>query len=269
MAYARPTQPTVIVQISDPQMGFYHDNRDMEYETRTFSQAIEAVNRLHPDAVIFTGDYVHNPKSEAQWNEFQRIAAQIDPAVKILYVPGNHDVLRKEGSVDMQPYTQRLGADRFNTRIGNVLLTGFNTVYLKDETIDPSKEQAQIDWLTRVLKKRKKNEVSILFSHHPFFLSQINEPDGYSTISAQKRAEYFTLFQKSGVSALFSGHLHDCAEASYAGISMVTTSATGRQLGKAQSGVRIIVVENGRVNHAYYPLDEIPTDRASLLQHAK
>lgn len=255
---------TVIVQVTDPQMGFYSDNRDMAYETAALTRVVEAVNRLRPDAVVFTGDYVHNPADETQWAEFLRIVALIDPRIKTVYVPGNHDVRCKNGSVDMTPYTEHLGSDRFSIRVKGALLTGFNSDYLKDETRDPSKEEEQFRWLERSLQCKKKREVSIVFAHHPFFLERIDEPEGYSTLSPERRRRYFGLFAETGVKAVFTGHLHDNAAASHNGILMITASAVGRQLGSAESGLRIITIREGRIDHRYYPLGDLPADRKAL-----
>ena len=105
-----------------------------------------------------------------------------------------------------------------------------------------------------------------VFAHHPFFLRQIDEPDGYSTISPEKRRRYFELFRETGVQTVFTGHLHDNAETSYDNIGMITTSAVGRPLGDAPSGVRIIVIKDRTIIHRYYPLDEIPDARTGLIQ---
>ena len=192
---AREKSPvTIIMQVSDPQMGFYADNRDMAYETRTLTKTVEAINRLRPDVVVFTGDYVHNAADESQWTEFLRIVAEINPRIKTLYLPGNHDVRLEEGSVDVEPYTKHLGIDRFCVRVNGILLTGINSDYLKDETRDPSKEENQFRWLARSLKKKRASRTSLVFAHHPFFLRQIDEPDGYSTISPEKRRRYFELY---------------------------------------------------------------------------
>ena len=153
---AREKSPvTIIMQVSDPQMGFYADNRDMAYETRTLTKTVEAINRLRPDVVVFTGDYVHNAADESQWTEFLQIVAEINPRIKTLYLPGNHDVRLEEGSVDVEPYTKHLGTDRFCVRVNGILLTGINSDYLKDETRDPSKEENQFRWLARSLKKKR------------------------------------------------------------------------------------------------------------------
>ena len=92
------------------------------------------------------------------------------------------------------------------------------------------------------------------------------EAVGYSTISPEKRRRYFELFRETGVQTVFTGHLHDNAETSYDNIGMITTSAVGRPLGDAPSGVRIIVIKDRTIIHRYYPLDEIPDARTGLIQ---
>ncbi len=175
---AREKSPvTIIMQVSDPQMGFYADNRDMAYETRTLTKTVEAINRLRPDVVVFTGDYVHNAADESQWTEFLRIVAEINPRIKTLYLPGNHDVRLEEGSVDVEPYTKHLGTDRFCVRVNGILLTGINSDYLKDETRDPSKEENQFRWLARSLKK-KKGQPDISCLRTPPVLSPANRRTG-------------------------------------------------------------------------------------------
>ncbi|MFQ7502292.1 MAG: metallophosphoesterase [Alistipes finegoldii] len=256
---------TIIMQVSDPQMGFYADNRDMAYETRTLTKTVEAINRLRPDVVVFTGDYVHNAADESQWTEFLRIVAEINPRIKTLYLPGNHDVRLEEGSVDVEPYTKHLGIDRFCVRVNGILLTGINSDYLKDET-GPLERRESVPVAGPFAQKKRPSRTSLVFAHHPFFLRQIDEPDGYSTISPEKRRRYFELFRETGVQTVFTGHLHDNAETSYDNIGMITTSAVGRPLGDAPSGVRIIVIKDRTIIHRYYPLDEIPDARTGLIQ---
>jgi len=72
------------------------------------------------------------------------------------------------------------------------------------------------------------------------------------------RPKYLNLFKKYGVDAVFSGHLHNNAEGYSGDTEMIVTSAVGRPLGDAPSGVRIIKVYKDRITHTYYPLDQIP-----------
>ena len=260
----RRSRTTIIIQVTDPQMGFYSDNRDMAYETETLTRIVEAVNRIRPDAVVFTGDYVHDPDSEEQWQEFRRIVAGIDSRIRTLCVPGNHDVRTRDGNVDTAPYEKHLGADRFRIRMNGVLLTGINSVLLKEGSEGSAAAEQQFRWLEKSLAGKRRHEVSLLFAHHPFFLERIDEPEGYSTLAPELRRKYFELFEKRGVDAVFTGHLHDNAETSCNGIPMVVTSAAGRQLGKARSGVRIISIRGGTIRHRYYPVEELPAGREVL-----
>lgn len=260
----RRTPLTVIVQVTDPQMGFYTDNRDMTYETENLTRIVEAVNRLHPDAVVFTGDYVHDPESEAQWSEFLRIAARIDPRIRTAHIPGNHDLRIENGAVDITPYEKHIGKDHFRIRVKGALLTGINSERLKVEDSDLAAAEEEIRRMESSLARKRKGEVSILFTHHPFFLQRIDEPEGYSTLAPEIRRRCFADFERLRVDAVFAGHLHDNAEAEYRGIPMIVTSAVGRQLGAAKPGVRIIWIREGSIRHRYFPIEEIPSDRKCL-----
>ena len=76
----------VIFQVSDPQMGFQTRNADMVYETATLSAAVKAINPVRPDAVVFTGDLVHDCWDQAQWTEFKRLAGEVDKNAKVLCI---------------------------------------------------------------------------------------------------------------------------------------------------------------------------------------
>lgn len=257
---------TVIIQVTDPQMGFQSDNRDMKFEIAEYTKAVEAINRLHPDAVVFTGDYVHDRTNEAQWAEFNRITSLINQETRKVFIPGNHDVnLDEDGEVNDLPYLSHIGeSDRFSLKINNVLITGLNSNLIKYENSEKDGktalsdcEQGQIEWLEEALGQKKKGDVSIVFTHHPFFLNDIDEEEGYSTQAPDKRKLYFGIFKSHGVSYVFSGHLHDNAQASYEGIGMITTTAVGRQLGKAFPGVRVILVNGKKLTERFYLLDEL------------
>lgn len=254
----------VIVQVSDPQMGFYAENGDLSYEIDRLSDAVERINRLRPDAVVFTGDLVHDWDDPVQLETFAALAKRIDRRIRTYYLPGNHDVKRSDGVVDSTPFTDIYGADRFSVRIGRTRLTGFNSVLLKDEIRDCSKEERQFDWLAGVLANGRGVECDVVFAHHPLFLYSYDEPDGYSVIVPQKRMRYLSLFEREKVSAYFAGHFHNNAEGTYHGIPIVTTSAVGRQLGDASPGVRIITVRGGRIAHCYYNISDIPSRKNEL-----
>lgn len=239
-------------------MGFYHDNRDMDFEISKLSLTVEKINKAHPDMVVLTGDYVHDPTSQEQWNEFLRIIGGIDQSIRTVVIPGNHDVLDKDGKIDMTPYTRHLGKDRFAERIGNAYLIGLNSNFMKNVEQNSSEEQSQFAWLKKTLKKKHKKDHVIVFLHHPFFLENYGEEEGYSTLSESIRNKYFSLFDEYGVEFVIAGHLHDNREANHNGIEMVTTSAAGRQLGTAQPGIRIIQLRKGNISQQYFTLEQLP-----------
>lgn len=245
----------VIVQIADAQLGFMGGERaktegkewadDLSYEVEYLKKAIEVVNDIKPDAVVFTGDQVHRAKNENQWNTFIETISAIDKSVACLHIPGNHDfIVKKNKIVDTEDYFKHFPEDRFTYRGKGVNLVGINSNLIK---YDDSLETAQKEWIRKAAAKEKADEVTILFSHHPFFLNEIGEEDGYFQIQQAKREEYFNLFVEMGVNALYAGHLHNCAGGQAYDIPVTTTTSVAYQIGESQPSIRIITVENGKI----------------------
>jgi 3',5'-cyclic AMP phosphodiesterase CpdA len=241
-------KPYVIVQVADPQLGFDADVKfqesggayvdDLTYEVDYLNKAVAQINLIKPDAVVFTGDNVHQTTNEHQWYTFISIIGRINSEIKTFFVPGNHDVLYKPGSVDIAPYAVYIGEERFVFSERGVKMVGLNTNLIK---FDDSREQEQLDWLKGALKKEKKSDVTLVFGHHPFFKEDIDEDDG-SQIQKAKRRTYFDLFKSKDVDAVYAGHLHAIREGEYEGIPMRTMTAAAYQLGEAQPSIRIITV---------------------------
>lgn len=249
-----------VVQIADAQLGFNAAEvsaregteyvNDLTFEVEYLKKAVEAVNALKPDAVVFTGDQVHRSFDKEQWEILAASVAEIDSAVRQFHIPGNHDVVISDKGVDCSDYLAHYPEDRFVYRQNGVLMVGLNSNLIK---YNDSLENAQKEWLKAVLAKEK-GEVSIIFSHHPFFLNDIKEEDGYFQIQKAKRPEYFEIFKNAGVNALYAGHLHDIAEGEYEGIPVKTMTSVAYQLGEAKPGIRVITVENGILTDEVHPL---------------
>ena len=246
-------KPYVVVQVADPQLGFDADVKgqepgavyvdDLSYEADYLSKAVAQINKIKPDAVVFTGDNVHRPNNEHQWGTFIQIVSRINPEIKVLFVPGNHDVIQTSSGVNMAPFAVYLGKDNFVYKDKGVKLVGINTNYIK---FDDEREQAQFDWLTTVLPKEKESEFTLVFGHHPFFKEDIDEEDG-SQIQKAKRRTYFDLFKLTGVNAVYAGHLHTIREGEHDDIPMKSMTSVAYQLGDAQPSVRIIKVSRNGV----------------------
>lgn len=248
-------KPYVIVQIADAQLGFTAADKsqkegteyvnDLTYEIDCLTKAVVMVNEIRPDAVVFTGDQVNRCNDSEQWDAFAKVISSIDPSIKVFHIPGNHDVVISEGNVDSTPFTDRYGQDRFLHVERGVRILGINSNLIKYN--DP-REAEQMEWMKESLIKERSDEVSVIFSHHPFFLKDIEEEDGYFQIQKAKRLDYFNICTVLGVNALYAGHLHNDSVGSYEGIPVTTTTSVAFQIGPLQPSIRVIKVQNGMVS---------------------
>lgn len=244
-------QAYFIIQMTDPQFGMFSSNKDFKDETVLYEKAVVKINSLKPDFVVITGDFVHDGKDQSQIDEFFRITAQVDNEIPVYFTPGNHDI-GKVDSQNIKSYIARYGYDKFSFKHKNSRFIGLNSSIIKADV--PSLEQEQYKWLERELKKSRRARHILIFCHYPFFIKTFDEPETYSNIGIQRREKYLSLFIKHRIAAIFSGHLHNNANASYDGIEQVTTSAVGKPLGKAPSGFRIIKIYPERIEHVYEEL---------------
>ncbi len=248
--------PWIFIQITDPQFGMFENNEGFEKETILYEKAVAAINKLIPDFVVVTGDFVHNSKSGSQINEFKRITSKINPEIPVYYTPGNHDLGSVPDKQSISKYKKDYGNDKFAFTHKGAGFIGFNTSYIKAD-LQPD-EQKQYKWLTRKLEKSRKANHIILFCHYPFFNQSVDEPEAYSNIGPEYRKKYLSLFESHKVAAVFSGHYHNNALNTYNGVQLIITSALGKPLGKAPSGMRIVKIYKDRIEHEYFGLDELP-----------
>lgn len=253
------SDPYIIVQVADAQLGFTAADvsqkegteyvNDLTYESECLKKAVEMINDIRPDAVVFTGDQVNRAADEEQWTAFAEIISGIDKSVNVFHLPGNHDVVISEGDVDSTPFTSRYGEDRFVFAERGVRLVGINSNLIKYN--DP-RETEQKEWLSEVLLKE--DEVSIVFAHHPFFMSAIDEEDGYFQIQKDKRQAYFDLFGDKEVDAVYAGHRHNNAEGAYGTMPVRTTTSVAFQIGDARPSIRVITVSDGAIQDELRPI---------------
>jgi 3',5'-cyclic AMP phosphodiesterase CpdA len=249
--------PFFFIQMTDPQFGMSGSDNGYEKETELYEKAVNAINRLHPDFIVITGDLVNDKDNKLQIAEFKRITATINPSTPVYYSPGNHDIGQSPGQKDIDLFNSHYGNDRFAFQHKNTMFIGLNSCIIKANT--PLLEQIQFDWLKKELLQGKSDSHIIVFSHYPFFISSFDEPESYSNIPVETRNRYLSLFKEYHVDAVFAGHLHNNESARYGEMDMITTSAVGKPLGEALSGLRIVKVYPDRIESVYYGLDEIPS----------
>ena len=256
----RYTEKFTFFQMADTQFGFFNENKEFSRETKNFEKAIAETNRLKPAFVVVCGDLVNKPGDMAQISEYKRIAAMLDPAIKIYNVSGNHDVENIPTPVALNFYQQQFGPDRYTFRSGNIFGIVLNSSLIKDPSKAPVQAAAQEAWIRTALEdgKNSGSKNIMIFMHHPFFLNSPNEPNEYFNIDLEKRKMYLELFDRYKVRQIFAGHYHRNAGGRAGNIEMITTGPVGRPLGSDSSGFRIVNVNKTLVTHKYYSLDSLP-----------
>jgi len=244
-------KPFTFVQLSDPQMGFINDNRDVEPERELFTKTVEYINRTKPAFVVITGDFVNIRTDATQISAFKEITSLIDKNIPVYLVPGNHDIGLNPSGEEIDFYLNLYGYDRFYFTYGGVGFAGLNSCYIKAGT---SQEQEQLEWLKTAFAKHKSNR-NVIFLHHPFFANDINEEEAYFNLPVEKRKDYFALFKANNTTSVFAGHHHNNASGSYDGIDMITTSSIGKQLGNVKPGFREITVFPDFIVHRYVEIE--------------
>lgn len=256
---ARAGDPFFFIQLSDPQFGMFAQNADSRQETANFEFAIATANRLQPAFVIVTGDLVNRSGDKDQTAEYLRIAAKLDRSIPLYNVPGNHDLGNDPTPATIAAYTALFGPEHYSFRIGSMKGIVLNSCLIQSPKGESNLGKEQDDWLKDELEKaRQERESVILFQHHPWFVENIDEPDGYHNLPVAQRRRYFDLFQQYGVTHVFAGHYHANKTAKYGDVEMVTTGAVGKPLRKDVSGMRIVIVRDTAVEHRFYHLGEIP-----------
>ncbi len=249
--------PFFFIQMADPQLGFATGSRDFEAETRNMEQAIAVVNRLKPDFVVITGDFVNNYNSTVQLDEFHRLLGLFDSSVPVYLVPGNHDIKKIETGNEIEPYISRYGYDRFSFTHAGCRFIGINSNIIKDGFGQLIVEQDM--WLEKELSDTDMAARTFIFMHCPLFARSFEEKETYSNFSMADRNKYMDMFAEYGVDAVFAGHLHNQFDAEEKQIRFITTGPVSKPLGEGGfSGMNLVRVWPGRFTSEFIALDQFP-----------
>jgi 3',5'-cyclic AMP phosphodiesterase CpdA len=248
------------IQLTDPQMGMYEEDRGFARETANLTRAVEHVNRLRPAFVVVTGDLVNRSGDAAQSTEYRRIIRGIDPAIPVHNVPGNHDLGDPPTPQKLAWFRETFGPDHGTFTVHGWRFVFLNSTLLYHPSAAPKEAEAEKAWLIAKLHEGDEAKAGhlVLFQHHPWFVKDPAEADGYFNAPRPLRGEFLEIFRKAKVRAVFAGHLHEGAHARVDGLEMVTSAPVGKPLGKEPSGLRVVWVFADHLEHRYYPLDRVP-----------
>ena len=252
--------PFSFIQMSDPQFGMYTENKSFEHETANFEFAVAAANRLHPKFVVVTGDLINQQGNAAQAAEYLRIAAKLDPGIRLFNVPGNHDVGNEPTAASLKAYRERFHHDYYTFRVDDFAGFVLDSSVIAAPAQVPDEAARQEAWLARELEKARREGARrlVVFQHHPWFLADAGEADQYFNIPKPVRERYLELFRKYGVTHVFAGHYHRNAEARAGELEMITTGPVGKPLGDTRSGMRVVKVTDTGIEQRYYDFGELP-----------
>jgi DNA repair exonuclease SbcCD nuclease subunit len=256
LAFAATLAAQTFIQMTDPQFGMYTGNKGFAQETANFEFAVATANRLKPAFVVLTGDLVNAAGDAAQIAEFKRVAARLDPNIRLFLMPGNHDVGNEPTKESLAKYREQFGPDYYTFRMGDITGIVLNSSLEKDPHNVPEEAAKMEAWFRSELAKAQPRV--IVFQHIPFFLNAANEEDRYENIPRETRQHYLKMLHEYGVKQVFAGHYHSTSEARDGDLEMITTGPVGKPVPPAKSGLRIVTVSATGVTHKYYDFGELP-----------
>lgn len=254
-------EPFFFIQLSDPQMGMFSDNKDFAQDAANFEFVVAAINRLHPAFVVVTGDLVNKTGDAAQIAEYRRISGKIDAAIPVYQMPGNHDIRNIPTPETIADYVKVLGPDHYAFRHQDFVGLVLDSTVIHTPQFVTRELAGQESWLRAELAKAKTGGARhiVVFQHHPWFLESATEADQYFNIPLVRRTPYLALFHESGVHYLFSGHYHRNADARDGDLENITTGPVGKPLGGAKSGFRVAIVRDEKIETKFYELGDLPS----------
>ncbi|MDP6455694.1 MAG: metallophosphoesterase [SAR202 cluster bacterium] len=229
-------------------------------ESRLYTQAIEATNRMKPAFVAMCGDMVHDPSDQSQLDELFRITDMLDDDIPIYWVSGNHDVGDAPTPESLALYRERFGPDNFSFDHDGCHFAVINSSVCSNPVNVPNEWENIVQFLKDDLSRARADGCNniILLVHHPWFLEDADEGDGYFVIPRDRRKVILDILHEHDASAVFAGHWHRNNYAEDGKLLMVVTGAVGYPLGDDPSGLRVVKVDGAAVTHQYYAMDDLP-----------
>lgn len=168
-------------------------------------ELISAVNKLRPKFLVMIGNFTHSvsaPTTTAtatattattgasgdiynqQVEAFRKTMARLSDTIPAVYCPGSHDVGTIPTPATLHAYRQRFGADYFGFWYGGMRGLVINSSLLINPSGAPEEAARQEIWLTEEIEQSKLcSNNMIVFSYHPWFVSDMEEADSDVTVA--------------------------------------------------------------------------------------
>ncbi len=198
--------------------------------------AVQIIEAVEPEFVIHLGDVVHPVPGSPEHSEANDLAldAYRPLDVPVYFVPGNHDVGDKPyGWVDA-PASSSAGyaafTERFGPRYQSFTREGCRFVLIDTPILNSGRvaEAEQWEWLETTLGAASAAGQRIfVFGHYPPYLWDPAEPEHYDNLAPAVRTQLLELFERFGVEAVFSGHVHRFFHCRHHDTDLYVAPATG------------------------------------------
>lgn len=218
------------VQMCDTQLGM----GGYEHDVKTFTLAVDQINKMKPDFVVICGDLV-NKADEKSWADFSRIKAGF--VIPCHCAAGNHDVENVPTAKSLKLYREKVGKDYFAVEHKGFTFVIANTQLWKAPLKGESEKHDA--WFVETLKVAKaKGRPVVVVVHYPLFLQKPDEKEAYFNLPVAKRMELLKLCEENGVVAFLAGHTHKLIVNDYKGIQLVNGETTSKNFDNRPMGFR-------------------------------
>ncbi|MEI6124367.1 MAG: metallophosphoesterase [Bacteroidota bacterium] len=202
----KPTQQDSVVVV----FGDTRTNHDVH------RLVVKDIMKFHPVAVFHTGDLVFNGKKSSDWTLFHEIMKPIIDSSRFYPCFGNHERHSKQMSVSYSVPNNGKWYSVNRMQMHFVVLDNYSN-------FSPGSEQ--YNWLVSDLEACSKQLFKLVVMHLPVYTS-----GPHKTMMKKIKKYLVPLFEKYGVSVVFSGHVH-CYEKAFANnIYYITTGGGGAPL---------------------------------------
>ena len=188
-------------------------------------RAVAKLNGLdpRPDLVLATGDLV-DAGQEAEYRRLRAILGRL--RMRLLLLPGNHDRRAPlRAAFPDHPYLAGPeGSCCYAEENGPVRLVALDS--MEEGKIGGVFDAPRLAWLDRTLAARP-DAPTLVFTHHPPFITGIAHMDEYGTIGGDDLAA--VIARHPQVVRVIAGHVHRSMSVAWAGTLCTTCPSTAHQ----------------------------------------
>ena len=237
-----------IAHMCDPQFGFATGRESMKWravehfeknyaeDLARCKRAIERINAVKPDLLLFGGDMTQNAADiEKTW---PRLLERV--RVPWMITPGNHDMGNRVTMENLGRFRQTFGSDHGARDIKGWRIIAGNSQFWQPTEL--KEERAVYErWVRNELEKAKKYDGRvILASHIPPFAFDVDEKDSYDNCPASLRTKRLEAYVAAGARFMLTAHMHRLVVRGYKSLAILGAEALCANFDIRPCGFRLL-----------------------------